>query len=56
MTPPRAAKALEKAFVQAGVAVDTVTLDAGHALMAEQPDATLDALYAFAASQPSVTL
>ena len=55
MTPPRAAKALEKAFAQAGVAVDTVTLDAGHALMAEQPDATLDALFAFA-SQPSVTL
>jgi pimeloyl-ACP methyl ester carboxylesterase len=55
MTPPRAAKALEKAFAQAGVAVDTVTMDAGHALMAEQPDATLDALFAFA-SQPSVTL
>ncbi|TDN69190.1 alpha/beta hydrolase [Paraburkholderia sp. BL10I2N1] len=55
MTPPRAAKALEKAFAQAGVAVDTVALDAGHALMAEQPDATLDALFAFA-SQPSITL
>ena len=55
MTPPRAAKALEKAFAQAGVAVDAVTLEAGHALMAEQPDATLDALYAFA-SQPSRTL
>jgi len=51
MTPPRAARTLADALAQAGVPVDTVTLDAGHALMTEQPDATLDSLYAFA-SQP----
>lgn len=50
MTPPRAAKTLADAFAQAGVPVDTVTLDAGHALMNEQPDATLDALFGFASS------
>lgn len=48
MTPPRAAKALADALRGAHVSVDTITLDAGHALMSEQPDATLDALYAFA--------
>jgi len=48
MTPPRAAKALADAMRQANVHVDIVTLDAGHALMSEQPDATLDALYTFA--------
>jgi pimeloyl-ACP methyl ester carboxylesterase len=48
MTPPRAARGIAQALAQAGVPVDTVTLDAGHALMTEQPDATLDALYAFA--------
>lgn len=48
MTPPRAAGALAAALAQAGVTVDTVKLDAGHALMTEQPDATLDALYGFA--------
>ncbi|MFP3553874.1 alpha/beta hydrolase [Paraburkholderia sp. SIMBA_049] len=48
MTPPRAAKALADALRGANVPVDTITLDAGHALMSEQPDATLDALYAFA--------
>lgn len=48
MTPPRAARTIADALAQAGVAVDTVMLDAGHALMTEQPDATLDALYAFA--------
>ncbi|CAD6561139.1 (E)-2-((N-methylformamido)methylene)succinate hydrolase [Paraburkholderia hiiakae] len=53
MTPPRAARALADAFAQAGTPVDTVMLDAGHALMAEQPDATLDALYAFATQQAS---
>ena len=51
MTPPRAARGVADAFAQAGTAVDTVTLDAGHALMTEQPDATLDALYAFATQQ-----
>ncbi|WP_176059634.1 alpha/beta hydrolase [Paraburkholderia sp. BCC1876] len=52
MTPPRAAKALADALAQAGVAVDTITLDAGHALMTEQPDATLDALFSFASRPP----
>ncbi len=54
MTPPRAARALADAFAHAGVAADTVTLDAGHALMSEQPDATLDALFTFA-SRPAAT-
>lgn len=52
MTPPRAARALADALAQAGVPVDTVTLEAGHALMAEQPDATLDALFSFASQPP----
>jgi pimeloyl-ACP methyl ester carboxylesterase len=52
MTPPRAAKALAGALTQAGVPVDTVTLEAGHALMTEQPDATLDALFSFASGAP----
>jgi len=52
MTPPRAAKALAEALAHAGNPVDTITLEAGHALMAEQPDATLDALFGFA-SQPA---
>jgi pimeloyl-ACP methyl ester carboxylesterase len=53
MTPPRATRALADAFRQAHVRFDIVTLDAGHALMAEQPDATLDALYSFAAQAPA---
>ncbi|CAB3763971.1 alpha/beta fold hydrolase [Paraburkholderia humisilvae] len=53
MTPPRATRALAEAFRQANVKFDVVTLDAGHALMAEQPDATLDALYTFAALMPA---
>jgi pimeloyl-ACP methyl ester carboxylesterase len=48
MTPPRAARALVDAMKQAGVSVDTVMLDAGHAVMSEQPDATLAALFSFA--------
>jgi pimeloyl-ACP methyl ester carboxylesterase len=48
MTPPRAAQMLAEAFAQANVPNRTVMLDAGHALMTEQPDATLDALFAFA--------
>jgi pimeloyl-ACP methyl ester carboxylesterase len=44
MTPPRSAKLLTGA-VRDG---RTVTVDAGHAMMAEQPDAVLDALYGFA--------
>jgi pimeloyl-ACP methyl ester carboxylesterase len=49
MTPARATRALADALRAAGAAVDTVMIDAGHALMSEQPDATLDALFAFAA-------
>ncbi|MGV2289211.1 alpha/beta hydrolase [Trinickia sp. YCB016] len=55
MTPPRATRALVDALSAAGVAVDTVTLEAGHALMSEQPDATLDALFSFAAPLRSGT-
>ncbi|WP_233831178.1 alpha/beta fold hydrolase [Paraburkholderia sp. ZP32-5] len=52
MTPPRAARAIADALAQAGAPVDTVTLEAGHALMTEQPDATLDALFSFASKAP----
>ena len=48
MTPARASRALIDAMKQANVAVETVMLDAGHALMSEQPDATLAALFGFA--------
>ncbi|SAK53312.1 alpha/beta fold hydrolase [Caballeronia ptereochthonis] len=48
MTPPRAARPVVDALRKAGASVQTVELDAGHALMSEQPDATLDALFAFA--------
>jgi len=48
MTPPRATRSLVDTLKAAGATVDVVTLDAGHALMSEQPDATLDALFAFA--------
>lgn len=48
MTPPRAAQALAQALAQASPRVDTITLDSGHALMTEQPDATLDSLFGFA--------
>ena len=43
MTPPRSTKALLAALPGAR----TVTVDAGHQMMAEQPDAVLDALLAF---------
>ena len=46
MTPPRSTKALTGAIAHGKV----VTVDAGHSLMAEQPDAVLDALIAFAAT------
>jgi len=46
MTPPRAAAAL----VQAARHGTVVEVDAGHAMMAEQPEAVLDALAAFAAA------
>lgn len=48
MTPPRASRAVVDALRKAGATVQTVELDAGHAMMTEQPDATLDALFAFA--------
>jgi pimeloyl-ACP methyl ester carboxylesterase len=51
MTPPRAARALADALRDANVPVDTIMLDAGHALMSEQPDAMLDALYSFATAR-----
>ena len=54
MTPARATRALIDALKSAGVPVDTVTLDAGHALMSEQPDSTLDALYTFARSATAI--
>ena len=50
MTPPRATRALVDTLEAAGAPVDVITLQAGHALMSEQPDATLDALFAFARS------
>jgi pimeloyl-ACP methyl ester carboxylesterase len=48
MTPPRAARPIAEALKQAGAAVRSVELDAGHAIMSEQPDATLDTLFGFA--------
>ena len=45
MTPPRTAKSLQAAMPHA----TAVTVDAGHAMMQEQPDAVLDALAAFLA-------
>ena len=44
MTPPRSAQALTSAIGHGKI----VSVDAGHAMMAEQPDAVLDALIAFA--------
>jgi pimeloyl-ACP methyl ester carboxylesterase len=51
MTPPRAAARLTQAIEHGKI----VEVDAGHAMMAEQPDAVLDALEAFAAdcTQPA---
>jgi len=46
MTPARSTKLLTGAVRHGKV----VEVDAGHSMMAEQPDAVLDALYAFAAS------
>ncbi|MDR5877646.1 alpha/beta hydrolase [Caballeronia sp. LZ032] len=48
MTPPRASRPVVEALRKAGATVQTVELDAGHAMMTEQPDATLDTLFAFA--------
>jgi pimeloyl-ACP methyl ester carboxylesterase len=46
MTPPRSAKLLTGAVKHGRI----VTVDAGHAMMSEQPDAVLDALYRFAST------
>jgi pimeloyl-ACP methyl ester carboxylesterase len=43
MTPPKSTKLLTTTIAHAKV----VTVDSGHALMAEQPDAVLDALFGF---------
>jgi pimeloyl-ACP methyl ester carboxylesterase len=45
MTPPRKAVRLREALEHAEI----VSVDAGHAMMAEQPDAVCEALFAFAA-------
>ena len=47
MTPPKAARALSEAIAHA----QTVTLEAGHAMMTEQPDALSDALLSFIGSR-----
>ncbi|TFW32771.1 alpha/beta fold hydrolase [Massilia horti] len=47
MTPPRSTKLLTSAMAHASV----VHVDAGHQMMAEQPDAVLDALYGFACAK-----
>lgn len=52
MTPPRAAQALADAIAGARM----IELDAGHVLMAEQPDAVRDALADFARAARSATL
>jgi pimeloyl-ACP methyl ester carboxylesterase len=44
MTPPRSTKLLTGAIAHGKI----VSVDAGHQMMAEQPDAVLDALYGFA--------
>jgi pimeloyl-ACP methyl ester carboxylesterase len=48
MTPPSRLQPLIEALASSGAPVDTVTLDCGHAMLAEQPDACLDALHEFA--------
>jgi pimeloyl-ACP methyl ester carboxylesterase len=48
MTPARSTKLLTSTIAHGRV----VTVDAGHALMAEQPDAVLDALFGFAGTLP----
>lgn len=47
MTPPRAAQALLSALREAGAPLTEQRVEAGHAIMTEQPDALLDALAAF---------
>jgi pimeloyl-ACP methyl ester carboxylesterase len=43
MTPPRSTRLLTSTIAHGKV----VTVDSGHSLMAEQPDAVLDALFSF---------
>ena len=47
MTPPRATKLLTAAIGHGKI----IQVDAGHQMMAEQPDAVLDALFAFATAR-----
>jgi len=47
----RAAISLSTAIAANGVVVETALIDAGHAIMAEQPDETLDVLFTFAKEQ-----
>lgn len=47
MTPPRAAQSLLDALRETGSTVTMEIVDAGHAIMTEQPDALLDALKRF---------
>ncbi|MFD2367329.1 alpha/beta fold hydrolase [Pseudoduganella sp. GCM10020061] len=51
MTPPKSARQLAAALRQSRI----VTVDAGHQMMAEQPDAVLDALYGFALGSKETT-
>jgi pimeloyl-ACP methyl ester carboxylesterase len=51
MTPPKSARQLAAALPQSRI----VTVDAGHQMMAEQPDAVLDALYGFALGSKETT-
>jgi pimeloyl-ACP methyl ester carboxylesterase len=46
MTPARSTKLLTGAIAHGKI----ISVDAGHSMMAEQPDAVLDALYSFAQS------
>jgi pimeloyl-ACP methyl ester carboxylesterase len=49
MTPPKSTKLLTNSIAHGKL----VQVDAGHEMMAEQPDAVLDALFAFAATKPA---
>jgi len=55
MTPLRAAISLSTAIAANGVVVETALIDAGHAIMAEQPDETLDVLFTFAKEHAAKT-
>lgn len=55
MTPPKAAQSLAGLFAISPVGGITTVVPAGHALMAEQPDAVLNALRHLIAAAPAVT-